>query len=157
MSLSYLIKKAAQGPNVAGKIVFKLIQTLRGHVVPVTQWHNHRSSFYIKSCKSFNLETYETIKKLTYGVPTREWAAAVLELKNFPRPKSPSLTTRSLVTKTLAGLISFSNKLRTQLTSNWCVNAIKRKNLTSVADTFRMNVLHCTRNLSEKVPNGPLS
>ena len=37
MSLSYLIKKAAQGPNVAGKIVFKLIQTLRGHVVPVTQ------------------------------------------------------------------------------------------------------------------------
>lgn len=36
----------------------------------------------------------------------REWAAVVLELKNLPSPKSPSLTTPDAVMKTLAGLIS---------------------------------------------------
>ena len=35
-----------------------------------------------------------------------EWAAVVFELKNLPRPKSPSFTTAVLVTKTLAGFIS---------------------------------------------------
>lgn len=36
----------------------------------------------------------------------RECAAVVLELKKRPRPRSPSLTTASAVTNTLAGLIS---------------------------------------------------
>ena len=36
----------------------------------------------------------------------KEWAAVVLELKNRPRPKSPSFTTAFAVTKTLAGLMS---------------------------------------------------
>ena len=35
-----------------------------------------------------------------------EWAAVVFELKNRPRPKSPSFTTAVLVTKTLAGFMS---------------------------------------------------
>ena len=36
----------------------------------------------------------------------RECAAVVLELKNLPRPRSPSFTTAEAVTNTLAGLIS---------------------------------------------------
>ena len=36
----------------------------------------------------------------------RECAAVVLELKNLPRPRSPSFTTAEAVTNTLAGLMS---------------------------------------------------
>ena len=35
-----------------------------------------------------------------------ECAAVVLELKNLPRPRSPSFTTAEAVTNTLAGFIS---------------------------------------------------
>ena len=45
------------------------------------------------------------------AVPS-EWAAVVFELKNLPRPKSPSFTTAVLVTNTLAGFISNKTVIR---------------------------------------------
>ena len=39
-------------------------------------------------------------------VVPRECAAVVFELKNLPRPRSPSFTTADAVINTLAGLIS---------------------------------------------------
>ena len=41
-----------------------------------------------------------------------EWAAVVFELKNLPKPKSPSFTTAVLVTNTLAGFISNETVIR---------------------------------------------
>ena len=51
----------------------------------------------------------EKLKELhcnLYKTLPREWAAVVLELKNLPSPKSPSLTTPDAVMNTFAGLMS---------------------------------------------------
>ena len=41
-----------------------------------------------------------------HGTLPRECAAVVFELKNRPKPRSPSFTTAEAVTNTLAGLMS---------------------------------------------------
>lgn len=60
----------------------------------------------MKTGQAEHLKMQKQITKRQMSNLPRECAAVVLELKNLPRPRSPSLTAPSAVIKTFAGLIS---------------------------------------------------
>lgn len=67
-----------------------------------------------------------------------EWAAVVLELKNRPRPKSPSFTTPVAVMNTLAGLISDKRRGRLERkvtkTTTWGTEMLTSESLSLMVE-----------------------
>ena len=69
-----------------------------------------------------------------------------MELKNLPRPRSPSFTTADAVTNTFAGFISIGEWWK-------CNRSVRRKAHTSVHDSTRVHVVECTAELDKVAPD----
>lgn len=104
-----LIQKTPKWPHIWFEVVPCFMNSLWRHVIRCSNCRKHRKeNIGYKSNRIKEVHCTDILHKLS-DLP-REWAAVVLELKNLPSPKSPSLTIPSAVINTFAGLISERKK-----------------------------------------------